>query len=144
MCRSQRGTNERTHDHNVRGNIIFHQSNEKKICDPLYTRQSVNMTSTRCHRQTEVHVVVVVSHIQRSGCQPEKATLHGGQSRSWSAEQGKENKRKSLAAYPPPPKENPARSEKKKKNHATHLQALRRSRSVSRTYKDTFGSSTRH
>ena len=48
-------------------------------------------------------VVVVVSHIQRIGCQPEKTTLHGGQSRSWSAEQGKENKRKSLAAYPPPP-----------------------------------------
>ena len=49
------------------------------------------------------HVVsVVVSHIQRIGCQPEKTTLHGGQSRSWSAEQGKENKRKSLAAYPPP------------------------------------------
>ena len=47
--------------------------------------------------------VVVVSHIQRIGCQPEKTTLHGGQSRSWSAEQGKENKRKSLAAYPPPP-----------------------------------------
>ena len=35
----------------------------------------------------------VVSHIQRIGCQPEKTTLHGGQSRSWSAEQGKENKR---------------------------------------------------
>ena len=47
--------------------------------------------------------VVVVSHIQRIGCQPVKTTLHGGQSRSWSAEQGKENKRKSLAAYPPPP-----------------------------------------
>ena len=31
----------------------------------------------------------VVSHIQRVGCQPEKTTLHGGQSRSWSAEQGK-------------------------------------------------------
>ena len=45
-----------------------------------------------------VVVVVVVSHIQRIGCQPEKTTLHGGQSRSWSAEQGKENKRKSLAA----------------------------------------------
>ena len=43
-------------------------------------------------------VVVVVSHIQRIGCQPEKTTLHGGQSRSWSAEQGKENKIKSLAA----------------------------------------------
>ena len=50
-----------------------------------------------------VVVVVVVSHIQRIGCQPEKTTLHGGQSRSWSAEQGKENKRKSLAACPPPP-----------------------------------------
>ena len=48
--------------------------------------------------------VVVVSHIQRIiGCQPEKTTLHGGQSRSWSAEHGKENKIKSLAAYPPPP-----------------------------------------
>ena len=33
-----------------------------------------------------------VSHIQRIGCQPEKTTLHGGQSRSWSAEQGIENK----------------------------------------------------
>ena len=52
----------------------------------------------------------VVSHIQRIGCQPEKTTLHGGQSRSWSAEQGKENKRKSLAAYPPPT--HTARSEK--------------------------------
>ena len=59
-----------------------------------------------------VVVVVVVSHIQRIGCQPEKTTLHGGQSRSWSAEQGKENKRKSLAAYPPPPTPHTARSEK--------------------------------
>ena len=48
-------------------------------------------------------VVVVVSHIQRIGCQPEKTTSHGGQSRSGSTEQGKENKRESLAAYPPPP-----------------------------------------
>ena len=52
--------------------------------------------------------IVVASHIQRISCQPEKnyqepGTLHGGQSRTWSAEQGKENKRKSLAAYPPPP-----------------------------------------
>ena len=43
----------------------------------------------------------VVSHIQRIGCQPEKTTVHGGQSRSWSAEQGK--KEKSLAARPPSP-----------------------------------------
>ena len=58
-----------------------------------------------------VVIVVVVSHIQRIGCQPEKTTLHGAQSRSWSAEQGKENKRKSLAAYPPPTPHT-ARSEK--------------------------------
>ena len=63
------------------------------------------------HVHQEYVVVVVVSHIQRIGCQPEKTTLHGGQSRSWSAEQGKENKRKSLAAYPPPTPHT-ARSEK--------------------------------
>ena len=34
---------------------------------------------------------------------PEKTTLHGSQSRSWSAEQGKKKKKKSLAAHPPPP-----------------------------------------
>ena len=43
-------------------------------------------------------VAVVVSRIQRTGCQPVKTILHRGQSRSWSAEQGKENKRESLAA----------------------------------------------
>ena len=63
-----------------------------------------NIGSTVQYR-AEIHryaVVVVVSHIQRIGCQPEKTTLHGGQSRSWSAEQGKKNK-KSLVASPPPP-----------------------------------------
>ena len=34
------------------------------------------------------------SHIQRFVCQPEKTTFHGGQSRSWSAEQGKKEKEK--------------------------------------------------
>ena len=33
---------------------------------------------------------------------PKKTTLHGGQSRSWFAEQGKENKRENLAARHPP------------------------------------------
>ena len=47
-------------------------------------------------------VVVVVSHIQRIGCQPEKTTLHGGQSRSWSAEQGKKEKEKVWQRTPPP------------------------------------------
>ena len=48
---------------------------------------------------------------------PKKTTLHGGQSRSWSAEQEKENKRKSLAAHHPPllPTPHTARSERKKK-----------------------------
>ena len=59
---------------------------------PVFNRERYPNNSCRV-------VVVVVSHIQRIGCQPEKTTLHGGQSRSWSAEQGKENKRKSLAAY---------------------------------------------
>ena len=43
---------------------------------------------------------------------PKKTTLHGGQSHSWSAEHGKENKIKSLAAYPPPYPPHTARSEK--------------------------------
>ena len=58
-------------------------------------------------------LLLVVSHIQRIACQPEKTTLHGGQSRSWSAEQGKK-KKKSLAPPPsPPPLQRAARSEKK-------------------------------
>ena len=89
-----------------------------------------------------VVVVVVVSRIQRIGCQLGKTTLHGGQSRSWSAEQGKENKIKRLAAYSPPPPPTLLVRRKKYIYHATHLQALRRSRSVSRPYKDIFGSST--
>ena len=50
-----------------------------------------------------LQIVVVVSHIQRIGCQPEKTTLHGGQSRSWSAEQG-QKKKESGSAPPPPPR----------------------------------------
>ena len=66
----------------------------------------------------KIPFVVVVSHIQRIRCQPEKSTLHGGQSRLWSAEQGEENKRKSLAAYPPPHTHtHTARSEKNKKKY---------------------------
>ena len=68
---------------------------------PQYWNKIQGYHATVC--SSVVVVVVVVSHIQRIGCQPEKTTLHGGQSRSWSAEQGKENKIKSLAAYPPPP-----------------------------------------
>ena len=62
-------------------------------------------------------VVVVVSRIQRIGCQPEKTTLHGGQSRSWSAEQGKKRRKEKSGSAPPPPPPPPARaarSEKKK------------------------------
>ena len=49
----------------------------------------------------------------------QKPSLHGGQSRSWSAEQGKENKiKRSLAAHPPPPTPHAACS-KKNKNKIT-------------------------
>ena len=54
---------------------------------------------------------------------PKKTTLHGGQSRSWSAEQGKKRKRKSLAAHPPPPPPRALlvrRKNKKLENHAAH------------------------
>ena len=50
-----------------------------------------------------VVVVIVVSHIQRVGCQPDIITLHGGQSRSWSAERGKENKKEEVRQHLPPP-----------------------------------------
>ena len=42
---------------------------------------------------------------------PKKTTLHGGQSRSWSVEQGKENKIK-VWQHTPPPTPHTARSEK--------------------------------
>ena len=58
----------------------------------------------------------------------------------------KQKKKSGSIPRPPPP--NPPqcsfRGKNKNKNHATHLQELRRSRSVSRPYKDIFGSSTRH
>ena len=63
------------------------------------------MYSQYWHRSAVVVVVVDVSHIQRIGCQPEKTTLHGGQSRSWAAEQGKDKrglKKKSDSILPPP------------------------------------------
>ena len=47
--------------------------------------------------------IVVVSHIQRIGYQPEKTALHGGQSRSWPAKQGKENKKRKPGGEPPLP-----------------------------------------
>ena len=86
---------------NSRNGLLFSSQNQK------YNKTHSGRNPFKYHV-----VVVVVSHIQRIGCQPEKTTLHGGQSRSWSAEQGKENKRKSLAAYPPPPTPHTARSEK--------------------------------
>ena len=43
---------------------------------------------------------------------PKKTTLHGGQSRSWSAEQGKKIKNKKSGSAPPPPRA--ARSDKNK------------------------------
>ena len=56
----------------------------------------------RSTRLDRVVVVVVISHIKRIGYQPEKTTLHDGQSRSRSAEQVKENKQKKSGSIPPP------------------------------------------
>ena len=51
-----------------------------------------------------VFVVVVVSHISALVANPKKTTLHGGRSRSWSAEQGKKEKGKVWQHPPPPPR----------------------------------------
>ena len=58
---------------------------------------------TVCFLSIVVVVVVAVSHIQRIGCQPEKSTLHGDQSCSWFAEQGKKKEEKKVWQRPPPP-----------------------------------------
>ena len=46
---------------------------------------------------------VVVSYTQRIGYQPKITTLLGDQSRSWPAEQGKDNKKRKSGSTPPPP-----------------------------------------
>ena len=56
---------------------------------------------------------IVVSDIQRIGCQLEQITSHGGQSRSLSAEQKRERRtkgKKNAAQPPPPPTPHAARS----------------------------------
>ena len=47
---------------------------------------------------------------------PKKTTLHGGQSRSWSAEQGKKKKKKVWQRTPPPPPARCSFGEKIKNN----------------------------
>ena len=100
--------------------ILHHQSNrslQDRKCSCLKKKMNASRPSElsppggknvktfrwdrRLQRQNPFMAFIVVSYIERIGCPPEKLTLHGGQSRSWSAEQGKENKRESLAAYPP-------------------------------------------
>ena len=68
-----------------------------------------------CMYVVVIVVVVVVLTFNVLVANPKKTTLHGGQSRSWSAEQGKESKRQSLAAYPPPYPPHCLFGEKKKK-----------------------------
>ena len=67
---------------------------------------------------------------------PKKTTSHGGQSRSWSAEQGKKEKEKVWQRTPPPPRA--ARSEKikikknrKSRGASTCLSRVDRGRSLS-------------
>ena len=47
-------------------------------------------------------VVVVISHIQRIGCQPGKSASSDGQSRSWSTENREERKKRKRLVAPPP------------------------------------------
>ena len=56
-------------------------------------------------------LIVVVSHIQRIGYQPEKTTLHGSHSRSWSARQGKKERKKKKSGGASPPHTHAFRAE---------------------------------
>ena len=95
------------------------KSSEKKYVQ-LRWASGLSSTTLTAVVVVIVVVVVVVSHIQRIGCQPEKTTLHGGQSRSWSAEQGKKLKRKVWQRPPPPLPPRALLVRRKKKNHAAH------------------------
>ena len=76
---------------------IVHLTSRAKKIVVCCSKKNMNAPRPSEHPPVRGKKCQNVSHIQRIGCQPEKTTLHGGQSRSWSAEQGKENKRKSLA-----------------------------------------------
>ena len=85
---------------------------------------------------------VVVSPIQRVGCQPEKLLYTVANPARGLLNREKRTKEK-VWQHTPPPHPPYCSFGENKLNHATHLQALRRSWSASRSYKDTFGSSTR-
>ena len=94
--------------------------------------------------------IQVVSRIQRIGCQPEKKLLYtmANPARGLlNREKRIRGQKKKSGSIPPPNPRHCSFVEKFKKMKTTrciYLQALRRSRSVSRPYKDIFGSSTRH
>ena len=92
----------------MRSEFYFHQQTTNRSSTGLTTAYTVEPITLHT-----VVVVVVVSHIQRIGCQPEKNYFTRWPIPLVSAEQRKENKRKTLAAYPPPPPHT-ARSEKNK------------------------------
>ena len=58
-------------------------------------------------------VVVVVSHIQRIGCQPEKKLLYTVANPARGLLNREKNKNKKSGSAPPPPPARAARSEKK-------------------------------
>ena len=87
---------------------------------------------------------VVVSHIQRIGCQPEKTLYMVANPARGLLNRKNRTKEEVWQNTPHPPPTLLVRRKIKNKNHAAHLQALRRSRSVSRPYKDIFGSLIRH
>ena len=71
-------------------------------CQGETHRDTVHLHQSPC-RYTKKVVAAVVSHIFSVLVDKPKTTLlHGGQPRSWSAEQRTYNKTKSLAAHPPP------------------------------------------
>ena len=101
-----------------------HQTKQGQIKQrKIYDKPELNLNASRLNRPSEhppfrfrgmlcltfgvlVVVVVVVSHIQRIGCQPTRKKLLytvANPARSWSAEQGKKEKEKVWQRSLPPP-----------------------------------------
>ena len=102
----------------------------------------------RSTRVDRVVVVVVISHIKRIGYQPEKLLYTMANPARDLLNREKRTKKKSGRTPPHTHTHTHTHTqcsfgEKYIKDHATHLQALCKSRSVSRPYRDSFGSSTR-
>ena len=125
----------------------MYRSVSRNISRDRFSLYFAKQSSWMNYKSTATVVVAFVSHIQRTGCQPEKLLYTVANPARGLLNREKRTKGKvwqhTSPTPSPPTYPHTARSEKNNKNHVTHLHALRRSRSISRLYKDSLDSSTR-